>query len=88
MKNKISDLRNHLFETIEMLKDPEKPMDPQRAKAIYETAKTIIDTGKLEIQLIEAIGSRDKSAFFNEPPSGALPAPDTKELPARASRAA
>jgi hypothetical protein len=85
MKNRISDLRNHLFETIEKLKDEEKPMDPHRAKAIYETAKTIIDTGKLEIQLLEAIGGREKSAFFNEPPSGALPAQHAPELPARAA---
>lgn len=39
MKNKITDLRNHLFETIESLKAPDHPMEVQRAKAIYETAQ-------------------------------------------------
>lgn len=39
MKNKIDDLRNHLFETLEALKDDEKPMPLDRALAIAEVAK-------------------------------------------------
>src|SRR2546430_207118 len=64
MKNKITDLRNHLFETIEALKDPDNPMEVQRAKAIYETAQTIIESGKLEVQFIEVVGKGENSHCF------------------------
>ena len=67
MKNRISDLRNHLFETIELLKDPDHPMEVQRAKAIYETAQTIIQTGKLELQFIDLVGTGENSQFFDQP---------------------
>lgn len=55
-KNKIEDLRNHLFETIEKLGDDEKPMDLARAKAVAEVAQVIINSAKLEIDLIHALG--------------------------------
>ena len=76
MKNRISDLRNHLFETIELLKDPDHPMEVQRAKAIYETANTIIETGKLELQFIDLVGENEASQFFDQPklvPAGSRP---------------
>lgn len=55
-KNKISDLRNHLFETLEALKDADKPMDIERAHAISEIAQTIINTAKVEVDLVKAAG--------------------------------
>jgi hypothetical protein len=84
MKNKITDLRNHLFETIEALKDPDKPMEVQRARAIYETAQTIIESGKLELQFIDLVGKGENSQFF-EQPKLVPPAPARKEITANAS---
>jgi hypothetical protein len=84
MKNKITDLRNHLFETIEDLRDPDKPMEVQRARAIYETAQTIIETGKLELQFIDLVGKGENSQFF-EQPKLVQPAPARKEITANAS---
>ena len=84
MKNRISDLRNHLFETIELLKDPDHPMEVQRAKAIYETAQTIIETGKLELQFIDLVGKGENSQFFEQPKS-VQPGPALKEITANAS---
>ena len=55
-KNKIEDLRNHLFETIEMLKD--KEIDVDRARAIADISKQIIDSAKVEIQFVESIGGK------------------------------
>lgn len=54
MKNTVDDLRNHLFATLEALQDPEKPMEVARAKAISEVAQTIINSAKVEIELLEA----------------------------------
>jgi hypothetical protein len=67
-KNKITDLRDHLFETLEALKDPDKPMELQRAHAIAEVAQAIINSAKVEVDLVKAVsGSRAGSEFFNLP---------------------
>jgi len=65
-KNKISDLRDHLFETLEALKDTEKPMEIERARAISTVAKTIIDTAKVELEAYELLGEGEPAAFFPE----------------------
>lgn len=54
-KNKLEDLRDHLFETIEALKDAENPMELGRAKAISEVAQTIINSAKVEVQYIKSV---------------------------------
>lgn len=36
MKNRMVDLRNHLFATLEALQDEDKPMELDRAKAIAD----------------------------------------------------
>ena len=55
MKNKLSDLNNHLFEAIERLNDEsltdeELEKEIKRSKAMEGTAKTIIDSGNLALQ--------------------------------------
>jgi hypothetical protein len=64
MKNKLSDLRNHLFETIEALKDEDKPMDIERARAVSSVAQTILDSAKVELKEIEISGSTVSSEFL------------------------
>ena len=54
-RDKIQDLRHHLFETIEMLKD--KEMDIATAKAISNVAQVIINSAKIEVQFIKATQS-------------------------------
>ena len=56
MKNKIEDLRNHLFATIESLMDEDKPMDLDRAKAIADVSQVIINSAKFEIDFINKVG--------------------------------
>lgn len=63
-KNKMSDLRNHLFATIEGLTDDKKPMEIDRARAICEVAQTLINSAKVEIQFAEAVGQQFKSDFM------------------------
>lgn len=78
MKNKLEDLRNHLFEVIEGLKDEDKPMDIARAKAVSEVAQTIIETAKAETRHLEVVGGKSESNFF--PDSAQLPPPNTTRL--------
>jgi hypothetical protein len=61
-RNKIDDLRNHLFETIEMLKD--KEIDVNTAKAISEVAQVIVNTAKVEIQFINRQNSSEEIGFI------------------------
>ncbi len=64
-RNKMSDLRNHLFETLEALKDEDKPMDLNRAHVISEVAQTIINSAKTEVDLLKAVGGLPGSEFFD-----------------------
>lgn len=66
MKNKIEDLRNHLFETLEALKDDEKPMDIARAKAVADVARVIVDSAKVEVEFVKATSSAKGTGFLPE----------------------
>lgn len=55
MKNKLSDLNNYLFESIERLMDDElsdEELDREikRSETVQKVAKTIIDNGSLALQ--------------------------------------
>ena len=56
MKNKIEDLRDHLFATLEALQDEDQPMDISRAKAIADVGKVIVESAKAETRHIEVMG--------------------------------
>lgn len=71
MKNGIDDLRNHLFETLEALKDKDDPMELDRAKAIADVAQTIINVAKVEVEFTKSTGQETGSKFFA--PKPALP---------------
>lgn len=74
-RNKITDLRNHLFETLERLKDEESPMDIDRAHAICAVVQAIIGSAKVEVEMVRAVSGRSGSEFF-------AVEPETRELPA------
>lgn len=56
MRNKIEDLRNHLFEALEKLSDDESPMDLERAKTIAEVAQVIVNSAKVEVDFMSKVG--------------------------------
>lgn len=57
MKNKIDDLRNHLFATLEALRDEDDPMDIERAKAVAQVAQVLVDSAKVENEFIKLTGA-------------------------------
>jgi len=65
MKNKIEDLRNHLFVCIENIMDEDKNFDIERARAVSDIAQTIINSAKVEIQYLEKIGGKG-TGFVND----------------------
>ena len=69
MANKIDDLREHLFATLAGLRDEKKPMDIDRAKAVAEVAKVIVDSAKVECDHMRIAGGTG---------SGFIPTPEIK----------
>ena len=66
MKNKMVDLRNHLFATLEALQDKDDPMDLARAKTIADVSQTVINSVKVEIDFIKVTDQVDaESKFFD-----------------------
>lgn len=77
MKNKMGDLRNHLFAQIERLGDEDLKGDDldreiKRAKAIGQVAGQITDTARVEVDFLKTTG-RDQGSDF-------LPQGDTKQI--------
>lgn len=84
MKNKIEDLRNHLFQQLERLNDDSViegdglDREIKRAKAMSEVAKTLTDSARVEVDFLKMrtnsprlVGAR--SDFIES--TKALPAP-------------
>jgi hypothetical protein len=65
VKNKMTDLRNHLFEVMESLKDKDQPMEIARAKAVCEVAQVLINSAKVEVEFLNAIDSSEATEFFD-----------------------
>ena len=63
----IDDLREHLFETLKALRDPENPMEIDRAKAICEVGQVIINSAKVEVDAMRATGAKSGTRFLPEP---------------------
>lgn len=78
-KNKLSDLRDHLFMAIEDLNNPEKPVDETslaRAKAIGDLAQVIINSAKIEVDFLRIAGPEKASEFLDRKRDG-----EVKPLP-------
>ena len=75
-RNTIQDLRNHLFATLEDLRDRESGMDASRARAIVNVSESIINTAKVEIELLKAVSGTEPASrrFFGLPE-------ESRELP-------
>lgn len=63
-RNKMNDLRDHLFVALERLGDDDLMSDPakleaetQRAKAIVNVSNSLIESAKVEIDFLKVTGS-------------------------------
>ena len=55
-KHTIDDLRDMMFETLQALKDKEKPMEIDRALAMKEVAQMIVNSAKVEVDHMRISG--------------------------------
>ena len=81
MKHNIDDLRNHLFATLEALRDKDKPMDIERAKAIADVSQVVIDSAKVEVRYLEITGAAGSGFIPSDKNAGALPGPNGEKKP-------
>ena len=65
MKNKIEDLRNHIFSQLELLDDEELLNNPeklklqlQRASVVAELGSVIVESAKIEVKFLEVVGGQ------------------------------
>ncbi len=63
-RNKIDDLRDHLFETLEALKDPDKPMELDRARTVADVAQVIVESAKVEVNFLKVTGALRSTHFL------------------------
>jgi hypothetical protein len=85
MKNKIEDLRNHLFEQLERLADDEKMKNPiilerelKRAHAISEVSNVIVSTAKAETDYLRVTGKAPEREFIPLDKANRQPQLDSK----------
>lgn len=62
--NDIAELRSHLFETLRCLKDKDSPMDIDRARAVSDVAKTLIESAKVECDYLRITGGTEGTGFI------------------------
>jgi hypothetical protein len=61
----INELRKVLFDTLTDLRNKDKTIDIDRAKAINDTAKNIIDSAKVEVDFMRVAGGQG-SGFIGQ----------------------
>ncbi|MBB5444609.1 MULTISPECIES: hypothetical protein [unclassified Paraburkholderia] len=73
----ITDMREHLMETLAALRNRDNPMDVDRARAVAQVAGVLVDSAKVEVDYIKATGADSDSLFIsplNNDPSRLLKA--------------
>jgi hypothetical protein len=63
MAKKIEDLRETLFDTIEMIKAGK--MDVDKAKAITNIAQVIVNSAKAEVDFLKNVNSQGNTGFIS-----------------------
>ncbi len=69
-KNRLEDLRDHLFVQLERLKDDMTPeqlaAEIDRAKAVSEVAARVVDSAKVEVAYLSLNGGLAMTSFFQK----------------------
>jgi hypothetical protein len=61
-RNKINDVRDHLFEVLERLKDGD--IDIETAKTMADVSQVIINSAKIEVDFIRITGASQNTGFI------------------------
>ena len=69
--NTISDLRKHLFDAIQGVRDGS--MDTEKAKTVAELSKVVVESAKVEVDFMKAGGITQGTGFIPEQKVEAIP---------------
>ncbi|MGH9238784.1 MAG: hypothetical protein ACRD3G_12165 [Vicinamibacterales bacterium] len=64
IKKGIEDLREHLFATLDALRDKTNPMELDRAKAIADVGKVLVESAKVEVAFLKTTGALKSTNFL------------------------
>lgn len=64
MSTHISQLRTELLATLQDLRNPRNPMEPDRARAVAQVASVMVDTARVEIEYLK-VTKQDTSSFID-----------------------
>ncbi|MDY7560171.1 hypothetical protein QN366_01375 [Pseudomonas sp. CCC3.2] len=81
MKNKLSDLRDHLFAQLEAVRDASEddlPKEVQRAQSVSNISRVLIESAKVEIEYFRHIGGENSASGFIESKPELPPAKDRR----------
>ena len=67
----ISQLRQHLLDTLADLRNRDNPMEPDRARAVAQVASVLVDTAKVEVDYLK-VTNQDRAGFLEEPADPAV----------------
>jgi len=65
--NDINELREHLFATLRGLRDKENPMEIDRARAVSQVAATLVDSARVEVEMLRVTGEQVGTGFIPLP---------------------
>lgn len=71
----ISQVRQHLLDTLADLRSTDKPMDVDRARAVAQVAGVLVDTARVEVDYIKATGAEHSEFIEGEFKPNGLPTP-------------
>lgn len=80
MKNKLSDLRDHLFAQLEAVReadDDSLAKEVQRAQSVSDISRVLIESAKVEIDYFRHIGGENLASTFIESKPALPPAKRT-----------
>lgn len=80
----VTELRAHLFATLRALRDKTDPMPTDRARAVSEVAKTMIDTARVELEAAALSKVMPTSGFIAIGQAGGAVTPAASPAPTTA----
>ena len=76
MSNNITAVRQHLLDTLADLRNRENPMEVDRARAVADVARVLVESAKVEVDYIKATAGNN-TPFLDAP----APVPVTPATP-------
>ncbi|SPA25899.1 conserved hypothetical protein [Cupriavidus taiwanensis] len=71
--NNITTVRQHLLDTLADLRNRDNPMEIERARAVADVARVLVDSAKVEVDYLKATGAQSADFLEGENKQPALP---------------